>query len=76
MIRRTEAVVYNLEDAVESAAFMRGDVRTINVPGTSVEKRYDPLKRVGVGVSKLGAGTAMAIGAYAFALHELDAAGR
>ena len=76
VIRRTEALVYNLEDADEMATFMRGDVRTINVPGASIEKRYDPLKRVGVGISKLGAGTAMAIGAYAFALHELDAAGR
>jgi glucokinase len=75
-IRRTEAVVYNLEDADEMATFMRGDVRTINVPGTSIQKRYDPLKRVGIGISKLGTGTAMAIGAYAFALHELDAAGR
>lgn len=76
VIRRTEALVYNLEDAGESAAFMRGDVRVITVRGTTIEKRYDPLKRVGVGISKLGAGAAMAIGAYAFALHELDAACR
>jgi len=34
--------------------------------------KYDPLLRVGVGVSRLGTSEAVAIGAYAFALRKLD----
>ena len=71
-IRRTEALVYNLEEERDLSAFLRGDIHTVTVPGTTIAMRYDPLKRVGVGVSKLGASAAMAVGAYAFALHELD----
>ena len=35
--------------------------------------KYDPLQRVGVGISRLGTSEAVAIGAYAFALRKLDA---
>ena len=35
---------------------------------------YDPLERVGVGLSRLGTSRAVALGAYAFALTALDAA--
>ena len=31
--------------------------------------KYDPLKRVGVGLSRLGTSRATSVGAYAFALH-------
>jgi hypothetical protein len=34
--------------------------------------KFDALERVGVGISKLGTANAAAIGAYAFALRELD----
>jgi glucokinase len=33
---------------------------------------YDPLKRIGIGLSRLGASKAIAVGAYAFALNSLD----
>ena len=35
---------------------------------------YDPHKRTGVGLSRLGTSHAVALGAYAFALRALDAA--
>ncbi|PIE87898.1 MAG: hypothetical protein CSA04_04675 [Bacteroidetes bacterium] len=44
--------------------------------GTELERMeisYDPVKRVGVGVSRLGTAKAVAIGAYAYAIHQLDA---
>jgi len=73
-IRRTEARVYNLDDQNELAEFLRGDPHTVQVPGTFLAIPYDPLKRVGIGTSRLGASEAMAIGAYAYALHEMDRA--
>jgi glucokinase len=45
------------------------------VPGSDRKVAYDPLKRVGVGLSRLGTSQAVAIGAYAFALAELDRRG-
>ena len=33
---------------------------------------YDPQKRIGVMISKLGASKAISVGAYAFALSQLD----
>lgn len=63
---------YNLEDAGGLAMFLRGEVREIKVPGTSQTILYDPLPRVGVGISRLGTSEAVAIGAYAHALSKLD----
>ena len=71
-IPRMESKAFNLEDEAEMAAFIRGEQREITVPGTSRKVIYDPLKRVGVGLSRLGTSEAVAIGAYAFALHSLD----
>ncbi len=69
---RMESRAYNLEDDSERAAFMHGAPKTIKVPGSEKTVAYDPMKRIGVGLSKLGASRAISIGAYAFALHELD----
>jgi glucokinase len=33
---------------------------------------YDSEKRIGIAISKLGTSKAVAVGAYAFALHSLD----
>ena len=45
------------------------------MPGSGRKVAYDPLKRIGVGLSRLGTSRAVAIGAYAFALAELDRRG-
>jgi glucokinase len=73
-IPRMEMKAFNLESETDMAAFVRGDVREITVPGTARKLLYDPLKRIGVGVSRLGTSRAVSIGAYAFALHALDSA--
>ena len=39
---------------------------------SEIEVDFDPQKRIGITVSKMGAGKAIAIGAYAFALDQLD----
>ena len=72
--RRLIARAFNLEDAGEREEFTRGHAREITVPGTGEQVRYDPLPRTAVGVSRLGTSEAVAIGAYAFALQQLDRA--
>jgi len=69
---RTELVAFNLEDVTQKAAFLKGQAKTIPIPGTSLTISYDPLQRTGVGVSRLGTSRAVSIGAYAFALSKLD----
>lgn len=71
-IPRMEIKTFNLEDQTQMDAFIRGDARQIAVPGTGRKVAYDPLKRIGVGLSRLGTSRAVSIGAYAFALHTLD----
>jgi glucokinase len=69
---RLETRAFNLEDADERAVFVKGEAREIAVPGSQRTIAYDPLQRVGVGLSRLGTSKAVAIGAYAFALTALD----
>jgi len=71
-IPRLEVKAFNLEDAREREAFVKGQTREVVVPGSDRKVAYDPLKRVGVGLSRLGTSRAVALGAYAFALAELD----
>ena len=73
-IPRMEVKAFNLEDEQQTKAFLRGTPREILVPGTEKRVTYDPLKRVGIGLSRLGTSRAVAVGAYAFALHALDTA--
>jgi len=71
-LMRLEMSVFNLEDPEERARFVEGNVREVAVPGSSRRITYDPLERIGVGLSRLGTSRATAIGAYAFALTALD----
>jgi glucokinase len=71
-VPRLEMRAFNLEDAGERAAFVRGEPREVVVPGSGRKVAYDRLPRVGVGLSRLGTSRAVAIGACAFALAELD----
>ncbi len=69
---RLEVKAFNLEDPAERAAFVSGELREIVVPGSARRLAYDPMQRVGVGLSRLGTSRATALGAYAFALSALD----
>jgi len=69
--RRLAQTAFNLEDPAQLATFLQGDKREITVPGTGEKLNYDPMPRVGVGMSRLGTSEAVAIGAYAYALHQL-----
>jgi glucokinase len=71
-VDRTEAKAYNLEDAEQREMFYRGGSVTVKIPGSDKETIYNKDKKVGVAVSKLGASQAVSIGAYSFALNEID----
>lgn len=64
--------VYNLEDEKEFELFAKGEVKKIKVYGEERYVDYDCQKRVGITISKQGTSKAVSVGAYAFALSELD----
>jgi glucokinase len=71
-VPRLETKAFNLEDQSEKIKFLKGEQRMITIPGTGKKIPYDPLKRIGVGMSRLGTSRSVAVGAYAFALNALD----
>jgi glucokinase len=71
---RLASRAFNLEDPAQLKKFLACETRVVTVPGTKRKVKYDPLPRIGVGVSRLGTSEAVAIGAYSFALHKLDQA--
>ncbi len=72
LFRRLASVAFNLEDPAQHRKFLGGETRWIAIPGGKRSVKYDPLRRVGVGISRLGTSRAIAIGAYYFALRKLD----
>lgn len=72
VLPRLVTVNYNLEDTKQMDEFLAGKSKMIEIPGYKDKIKYDPEKRIGVGVSKIGTSKAISAGAYAFALNELD----
>jgi predicted NBD/HSP70 family sugar kinase len=72
-LNRVQMNVFDLDNEDEFATFAKGSERMIKVYGSERTVPYDPMKRVGITVSKLGASQAISIGAYAFALSQIDA---
>jgi len=70
-VQRMEIRAYNLENPEGLYTFLKGDQKEIIVPFSNKKLQYDPLKRIGVGISRLGTSKAVSIGAYAFALNQL-----
>ena len=66
-----ESEIFNLEDNNDRIRFTGMSGSLINVPFSDQKVWYDPTKRVGVGVTKLGTSSAVAIGAYAYAMEQL-----
>lgn len=64
--------VFDLTDPVGMETFLRDDSTMVPVPGMPQTVRYNSGKKTGVGISHIGTGRAVALGAYAFALSEID----
>ena len=71
-VNRLEMQVFNLDDEKEFTIFATGKETEIYLPGTQQKLKYDPMKRIGVGLSILGTSRAVSLGAYAFALFHMN----
>lgn len=71
-LNRVQFKVYDLDNEQEFAEFARGGSRQIKVYGSDKYVNYDDVKRIGITTSKIGASRAIALGAYAFALSQLN----
>jgi glucokinase len=69
---RTEITSFNLEEELQVVEFLAGQQKEIKIPFSDEKVVYDPLKRTGIGLSRLGTSEAVSIGAYAFALNAID----
>ncbi len=70
-INRLEIKAFSLEDENQKLAFAKGGSTKVKVPFSEKMVDYDPMKRIGIGLSRLGTSHAVSVGAYAFALNKL-----
>ena len=71
-ISKLASKVYDLDDPQELQQFIKGEQKSIKIYNSEIEVTYDPQKRIGVALSKIGANKAVSLGAYTFALHQLS----
>lgn len=71
-LHRMEVFAYNWNHPKCYNDFVANNNTKIKIPGSDEEIDYDPIKKVTIGVSQLGTGGAVALGAYAFAIQKLD----
>ena len=64
--------VYNLMEIGEYKRFLENTSSWAQIPFSGRKVPYDCIKRIGVAISTLGASKAIALGAYAFALQQID----
>ena len=69
---RVQMKVFDLGNEAEFEQFAKGASRDLPVYGSDKVVTYDPMKRIGVMISHIGASTAISLGAYAYALNEVD----
>lgn len=71
-VRRVQPTVYELDNEDEFRQFAKGKSHPIKVYGTDKYVNYDEEKRIGVAISTIGASKAISLGAYNYALSQLD----
>jgi glucokinase len=71
-VDRLEMKAFSLEDEEGRMALSKGSLTRIKVPLSDKMVDYDPMKRIGVGLTRLGTSQAVSVGAYAFALSKLS----
>ncbi|MGE4285797.1 MAG: ROK family protein [Phycisphaerae bacterium] len=63
---------FDLENPSDVEKFIKGKVTDVTVPGTNRKVKYDSMKRIGIGRAVLDTSFAVSVGAYAYALNQLD----
>lgn len=71
-MNRLSFKVFNLEDPEVFDQFAHGEIKRVAIPGTEDFIEYDALHRSGIGVSKMDISLATSLGAYAYALQQLN----
>jgi glucokinase len=74
-VSRLEFKAFNLSDLTECTRFIAGASKKVNIPGTKRTITCDASPRTGVGITRLGTGKAVSLGATVFALSHLDGKG-
>lgn len=69
---RLQMKVFDMEDEMQMADLLKPEMEMVTVYGTSEKVAYVKVKKTGIIVSRLGTSRAVCLGAYAFALNELD----
>ena len=69
---RLSIKIYNLEDNTVFKKFAKGRIKKLYVGAGKNTVSYDDIPRTGIGISRLGASKAIALGAYTYALQQLD----
>jgi len=69
---RLEITALNLENPAELDKFLENQSHSIKVPFSNRTVNYNPARYTGVGISRLGTSKAVSVGAYAYALAELN----
>lgn len=69
---RLQMLPYNLEEPDEMKAFLENTTCHVRIPGSNEEVAYETARRVGVALSRQGASRSIALGAYWFAVRELE----
>ncbi|MDR1758869.1 MAG: ROK family protein [Bacteroidales bacterium] len=73
-VRRLQSHAYDLDDDLQFAEFAKGETKNIQVKGYNDCVTCNARKSIGVTISTLDASVSVSLGAYAFALHEIDSA--
>ena len=71
-VPRLEISTLNLQDPQQLSTFLQPTAVEIQVPFSAKKALYDSQKKIGLGISRLGTSRAVSVGAYAFALSQLD----
>ncbi len=70
-VDRMEVKAFNLEDEAERKRFLEPTTRMVTVPNGSRAVPFEAVKKIGVGLSRLGTSNAVAVGAWAYAMNRI-----
>ncbi len=69
---RTTPKVFNLEDNNQYQTFLEGTIETIHEVSLNINTKYDNMQRTGIILSKKNASYSTSLGAYHFAISQLN----
>lgn len=71
-LARTISEIFYIDDPKDLKAFLSDSEDRVTIPFSSKKAVYNKVKRIAIGISKLGTSKAICLGAYALAIDYLD----